>query len=163
MTIVADIIWNRWRYCIKYALIQENQKSTILKHQSLPDAWTSGLVRVFDVWGKIRVATSENIHIFEPAHDKTFKMSCAPSPASAQSDQSLLSAWRKFRSLATHWAHSEDSDQTRQMPRLIRVFTGRTYHFVGFVVRWLILYFLKCASNKDSNQPALQYKGKNII
>ena len=46
--------------------------------------------------------------------------------ASAQSDQSLLSAWRKLGSLATHWAHSEDSDQTRRMPRLIRVFAGRT-------------------------------------
>ena len=28
--------------------------------------------------------------------------------ASAQSYQSLLSAWRKLGSLATHWAHSED-------------------------------------------------------
>ena len=27
---------------------------------------------------------------------------------SAQSDQSLLSAWRKLGFLATHWAHSED-------------------------------------------------------
>ena len=32
--------------------------------------------------------------------------------ASAQSDQSLLFAWRKLGSLATHWAHSEGSDQT---------------------------------------------------
>ena len=37
-----------------------------------------------------------------------------------------LSAWRKFRSLAIHWAHSEDSDQTGRMPRLIWVFAGRT-------------------------------------
>ena len=28
--------------------------------------------------------------------------------ASAQSDQSLLSAWRSLGSLATHWAHSKD-------------------------------------------------------
>ena len=27
--------------------------------------------------------------------------------------ESSLSAWRKFGSLATHWAHSKDSDQTR--------------------------------------------------
>ena len=33
--------------------------------------------------------------------------------------ESLLSAWRKLGSLATHWGHSEDSDQTGQMPRLI--------------------------------------------
>ena len=42
--------------------------------------------------------------------------------ASAQSDQSLLSTWRNLGSLATHWVHSEDSDQTRQ----IRVFAGHT-------------------------------------
>ena len=51
---------------------------------------------------------------------------------------SSLSAWRKLGSLATHWVHSEDSDQTGQMPRLIWVFAGRTDHFVGFVMRRLI-------------------------
>ena len=35
-------------------------------------------------------------------------------------------AWRKLGSLATNWAHSEDSDQTGGMPRLIWVFAGRT-------------------------------------
>ena len=61
------------------------------------------------------------------------------SPASAQSGQkSSLSAWRKLRSLATYWAPSKDSDQTGLMPRLTRVFTGCTCHFVGFVMRWLI-------------------------
>ena len=38
-------------------------------------------------------------------------------------------------SLATYWAHSEDSDQTGRMPRLTWVFAGRTGHFGGFVVR----------------------------
>ena len=52
--------------------------------------------------------------------------------------ESSLSAWRKPGSLATHWAHSEESDQTGRMPRLIWVFAGRTCHFVGFVTRWLI-------------------------
>ena len=50
---------------------------------------------------------------------------------------SSLSAWRKLGFLATHWAQSEDSDQTGRMPRLIWVFAGRTCHFVGFVTRWL--------------------------
>ena len=56
--------------------------------------------------------------------------------------ESSLSAWRKLGSLATHWAHSEDSDQTGRMSRLIWVFAGRTCHFVGFVTRRLksILY-----------------------
>ena len=38
----------------------------------------------------------------------------------------LLSAWRKLGSLVTHWADSEDSDQTGQMLRLIWVFAGHT-------------------------------------
>ena len=46
--------------------------------------------------------------------------------ASAQSDQSSLSAWRNIGPLATHWAHREDSDHTGRMPRLIWVFAGRT-------------------------------------
>ena len=40
--------------------------------------------------------------------------------------ESSLSAWRKLESLATHWAHSENCDQTGRMPRLIWVFAGRT-------------------------------------
>ena len=54
--------------------------------------------------------------------------------ASAQSDQSSLSAWRKLGSLATHWAHSEESDQTGRMPRLIWVFAERT--FTLLVLSW---------------------------
>ena len=45
--------------------------------------------------------------------------------ASAQSESSL-SAWRKLGSLATHWSHSKNSDQTGQMPRLISFFAGHT-------------------------------------
>ena len=37
-----------------------------------------------------------------------------------------LSAWRKLGSLAIHQAHSEDSDQTGRMPKLIWVFAWRT-------------------------------------
>ena len=48
--------------------------------------------------------------------------------------ESLLSAWRKLGSLATHWAHSEDSDQTGRMPRLIWVFAGRTV--ILLVLSW---------------------------
>ena len=36
-----------------------------------------------------------------------------------------LPMW-EVQSLATHWAHSEDSDQTGRIPRLIWVFAGRT-------------------------------------
>ena len=50
----------------------------------------------------------------------------------------LLSQWRK--SLATHWAHSGDSDQTGRMPSLIWVFAVRTCHFVCFVMRGSYYY-----------------------
>ena len=46
--------------------------------------------------------------------------------------ESSLTTWRNHGSLATHWAHSKDSDQTRRMPRLIWVFAGHT-HFIFFV------------------------------
>ena len=48
--------------------------------------------------------------------------------------ESSLSAWRKLGSLATQWAHSEDSDQTGRMPRLIWVFAGRTV--ILLVLSW---------------------------
>ena len=62
--------------------------------------------------------------------------------------ESSLSAWRKTGSLATHWAHSEDSDQIGRMPRLIWVFAGRTCHFVGFVMMRLnfMWWFLQCGT-----------------
>ena len=45
-----------------------------------------------------------------------------------------LSDQRNLWSVATQWVHSEDSDQTGRMPRLICVFAVRTYHFVCFVL-----------------------------
>ena len=57
--------------------------------------------------------------------------------------ESSLSAWRKLGSLATHWAHSEDSDQTGWMPRLIWVFAGCT----------LIMLVLSCrGSHNETNR-----------
>ena len=46
--------------------------------------------------------------------------------ASAQSDQSLLSTWRNIGPLTTCWVHSEHSDQTAWMPRLILDFAWHT-------------------------------------
>ena len=76
-------------------------------------------------------------------HDKTNKMAVRPAKTQISLgirpvwSESLLSAWRKFGSLATHWAHSEDSDQTGWMPRLIWVFAERT----------LILLVLSCGGS----------------
>ena len=58
------------------------------------------------------------------------------------SPESSLSAWRKRRSLATHWAHSEDSDQTGRMPGLIWVFFGRT--LILLVLSWGGSNYLVC-------------------
>ena len=60
-----------------------------------------------------------------------------------------LSTWRKRGSLATHWAHNEDSDQTRRMPRLIWVFTERTCSFVRFVMLRLKSYYWTLPSVTD--------------
>ena len=63
------------------------------------------------------------------------KMACAPSKDLDQPghrpvwSESSLSAWR------THWVHSEDSDQTGRMPRLIWVFAGRIV--ILLVLSWV--------------------------
>ena len=68
----------------------------------------------------------------EPPRDKTNKMTVRPAKTQISLgmrpvwSESSLSAWRDLGSLATHWAHSKDSDQTGRMPRLIWVFAGRT-------------------------------------
>ena len=66
--------------------------------------------------------------------------------------ESSLSAWRKLGSLATHWVHSEDSDQTGRMPKLIWVFAGSTCLFVGFVTRRLILCIIFMSSMLRQHQ-----------
>ena len=72
--------------------------------------------------------------------------------------ESSLSAWRMLGSLATHWAHSEDSDQTGQMPRLIWVFAGRT--IILLVLSWGGSYL---GSNKlKSNHCAVKRLQKEI-
>ena len=50
---------------------------------------------------------------------------------------SMFQRYQLLGSLATHWAHSEDSDQTGRMPRLIWVFSGRSCNFVGFIMKRL--------------------------
>ena len=90
-----------------------------------------------NVWNVLSINTDE------PAHDKTNKMTVRPAKTQISLgigpvwSESSLSAWRNLGSLATHWAHSEDSDQTGRVPRLIWVFAGLTCHFVGFVIRQL--------------------------
>ena len=56
--------------------------------------------------------------------------------------ESSLSAWSNIGPLTTYWVHSEDSDQTWRMPRLIWVFAGHTsfYWFcraAALISQWL--------------------------
>ena len=70
--------------------------------------------------------------------------------------------------LATHWAHSEDSDQTGRMPRLIWVFAGRTVillvlswahsQCVGFAGRTVILLVLSWAHSH-----CVGFAGRTVI
>ena len=83
---------------------------------------------------------------FEPAHDKTNKIACAPAKTQISQgihpvwSESLLSAWGKLESLATHWVQSEDSDQTGWIARHLS-FCWAHIHFVGYVMHWLICQY----------------------
>ena len=66
-------------------------------------------------------------------------------PAKTQISLGISPVWSES-SLCAQWlikdpsfphADSEETDQTGRMPRLIWVFSGRTYHCVGFVTRRL--------------------------
>ena len=87
----------------------------------------------------------------------------------SEDSKSSLSAWRKLGSLATHWAHREDSDQIGRMPRLIWVSAGRTCHFVGFVVRQLICWWsvfsqlLIVSVEKQNNWARAWQNQQNIV
>ena len=74
--------------------------------------------------------------------------------------EASLSTWWKLGPSATSWGHSEDSDQTGQMPRLIWVFAGRTVTLLvlscrgSFVfVLWLGSYFLTFELSSWSTSP----------
>ena len=72
------------------------------------------------------------LYTFEPPHDKTNKMACGPSEDSdLRSESSLCTQWVAKDPRFLH-ADNEDSDQTGRMPRLIRVFPGRTIILLVF-------------------------------
>ena len=81
-----------------------------------------------------------DITIIEQQHIKTNKvhMHLAKTRISlgihpVLSESSLCAQWVVKDPKFLH-ADSEDSDQTEWLPRLIQVFSGRTGHFVGFVM-----------------------------
>ena len=82
--------------------------------------------KIFFIEGR-NVYITVKTNTMSAPHDKTSNVACAPSE---DSDQSSLSVWRKLGSLATHWVHSEYSDQAVRMPRLIWVFAESTIIFL---------------------------------
>ena len=83
--------------------------------------------------GILTVSANSGIVPDNSIHLMTKPTKCHVRPAKTQISLGIRLAWsvfavriKKARSLATHWAHSEDSDQTGRMPRLIWVFAGRT-------------------------------------
>ena len=115
-----------------------------------PTEDTKRLVHAAELWQKLILFI-----INGPPHiDKTNKMTLRQ--AKTQISLGIRPVWSES-SLCAHavakdssflHADSEDSDQTGRMPRLIWVFAGRTGHFVGIVMHWLILFFLKFLDNK---------------
>ena len=89
----------------------------------------------------------------EPRHDKTSIVTVRPAKAQISLgirpvwSESLLTAWRKLGSLTTHWAHSEDSDQTGRRPRPIWVFAGRTAILLVLSCRGSFKYVWSATSN----------------
>ena len=76
--------------------------------------------------------------LFEPPRDKANNVVVRPAKTQISLgirpvwSESSLSAWRKPGSLATHWAHSEDSDQTERM---------RTGAWINLLARTVFRFF----------------------
>ena len=81
------------------------------------------------------------LYYYEPQRDKTIKIGCASANTQVSLGISLYD-----RSLRFLQADSQDADQTRQMPRLIRVFAERTGHFVGLSCSGCLVYHVSCLS-----------------
>ena len=100
---------------------------------------------------------------YEPQHDKTNNMAVRPAKTQISLgirpvwSESSLSAWRNLEPLAIHWAHSEDSDQTGRMPRLLWVFAGRT------VTCWFCHVAAHIFSVSVLHQKFLQWLNKNSM
>ena len=78
--------------------------------------------------------------------------------ASPQSDQSLLSAWRKLGSLANHWAHGKDWSGWADAQADLSLRWTHT-HFVGFATSWLtFILFWYCKSLYFRMYSILQFR-----
>ena len=116
-----------WRYILRYAIAIRTQKVDF------------SFIRVSDSTD-ICAYIVESENIWAASWQNQQNDMCTHRPVWSKSS---LSAWRKIVSLATLGAHSEDSDQTWRMPRLIWVFARCTCRFVDFVMKLLNFSFLQ--------------------
>ena len=116
----------KWKIYIPSSCLQLNQHGF--------DSWQSSFCQAKTV-NFLRLAGCLHHVWYEPAHDKTKKITCAP--AKTQISLGIHPVWSQSL-LCTQWAakdprllHADgkDSDQTGQMTRLIWIFTGRTSFF----------------------------------
>ena len=123
---IENWIVNPESKCIKIPMIGNTAKT--YKMTCAQTQITPHISAVWSVFAGRCTAWSESLLYtsFDPQHDKTNKMTCAPSEDSDQPGHLR-------GSLASHSLHNKDSDQTVWMRRLIRVFAWCTCHFVGFV------------------------------
>ena len=108
----------QWRLRSAWASAQSDQR----QHQIRPTKWLCIQWRLRSAWASAQ------------SDQRQHQISLGICPVWSESS---LSAWRKLGSLATHWAHSENSEQTGWMPRPICLRWVHS-HFVGFVMGWLI-------------------------
>ena len=130
--------WDHWRGSSSPECVIDTMWEIEIKHCHLSDYFKN-----WKNWDKIAVNILKlKWHVSKDADRMANSVSCLMTKPtkwhvrSATTQISLgitpvwsvssLSAWRKLGSLATHWAHNEDLDQTGRMPRLIWVFAGCT-------------------------------------
>ena len=93
-------------------------------------------------WEKYSLSTEQINTIWAP-HDKTNKLTVCP--AKTQISLGIRPVWSVFAvRMKKAWVLSYPLGAQRRLirlPSLIRVLDGCTCHFVGFLPRWLILWF----------------------
>ena len=147
-----------------FQYVSETQQKSKIHHTSA-HVWCScnKLCNAFDEAFLLDVSI-----LFEPKHDTTKKIPCAPSEDSYQlmiiafdllcirivwSDY-LLCALRVAMDQRFPHADSEYSGRSVWMPRLIWLLAGRTRHFIGFVVLMLTFGMPTCVySSRDMTKP----------
>ena len=115
-----------------------------MTHSTIQEHWKSdGKVAV---WGMDAAWSYYLQLLFDPQHEETYRLTCAPNKDSDQTahPRSLIRVFvvrmKKLCILGYPNAPSEDSDQTARMRRLIWIFALRTNPKVRFLMLLLILW-----------------------